>query len=172
MTIELESFRNYVFPQEEIHVFERVKFGIADSLIYSAQYTPAEYPLVAFCISVVLKDCKDTVKAELGTLFGDKHLDGRVAATWFTGELCLIDGKMTVADSGHDYVYEWGVTMQIASGRVADKENIDDYKDNAYQKFQLVNAVIFSGPDKSSHEHQVRVKIRFPCQTRMPIETV
>jgi ankyrin repeat protein len=70
-----------------------------------------------------------SVRADLGALFGDRYIDGRVNATWFTGELRLRGGKIIIYTGGYDDIYELDIVIQIESGKVVSKAVIDNTKD-------------------------------------------
>lgn len=65
--------------------------------------------------------------ADLESLFGDWHIDDRVEAVWFTGELHLNDGNKLDHD-GYRVIYERDMVIKIESGKIVGKEIIDNRK--------------------------------------------
>jgi hypothetical protein len=66
-------------------------------------------------------------KATLPRLFGKKVRNGRVKATWFSGELRIPDGKqLQYVHMGYGSVYERDIILTIEKGRITNKAAIDN----------------------------------------------
>ncbi len=67
-------------------------------------------------------------KADLKELFGDK-VRGKVAATWFTGELRIPEGKqLAYVHMGYGSVYERDVIIKVEAGKITGQKAIDNTK--------------------------------------------
>jgi hypothetical protein len=76
------------------------------------------------CKDLRPENCK---RADLKELFGEKYVDGKVKADWFTGELRLPDGKqLQYVHMGYGSVYERDIVLSVAAGKVTGKEVIDN----------------------------------------------
>lgn len=65
----------------------------------------------------------------LRDLFGAKVIDGRVAATWFSDELCLPDGKeLEYVHMGYGSIYERDIIFDVDAGKITKREVIDNTK--------------------------------------------
>jgi len=68
-------------------------------------------------------------KADLKVLFGDKCINGKVEASWYSGELRIPDGKqLQYVHMGYGSVYERDIILTVASGKVVKRETIDNTK--------------------------------------------
>ncbi|MDD5772017.1 MAG: hypothetical protein PHX78_00960 [bacterium] len=66
-------------------------------------------------------------KVDLKELFGEKCVDGKVKAIWFTGELRIPDGKMIKdVNSGYNSIYEKDIILTVETGKVINKKIIDN----------------------------------------------
>ena len=77
----------------------------------------------------IRKDKGKAVEADLKTLFGKQCIDGRVAATWFTGELRLPYGNKVLALGGGEVsfiMYEWDIVIQVEAGKVTGITTVDN----------------------------------------------
>jgi hypothetical protein len=72
----------------------------------------------------VKNQCK---KADLKELFGEKCVNGKVEANWFSGELNIPDGKrLEYVHMGYGSVYEREIILTVESGKVAKKRVVDN----------------------------------------------
>lgn len=68
-------------------------------------------------------------RVTLGDLFGAKVVDGRVAATWFSDELRVPDGKqLEYVHMGYGSIYERDIIFGVYAGRIIRREVIDNTK--------------------------------------------
>jgi hypothetical protein len=66
-------------------------------------------------------------KATLQRLFGKRVRNGRVKATWFSGELRIPDGKqLQYVHMGYGSVYERDIILTVDKGRITNKAVIDN----------------------------------------------
>jgi hypothetical protein len=72
-------------------------------------------------------DAKSCRKVKLRRLFGSRYRDGKVKANWFSGDLCLPDGKLLkYVHMGYGSVYERELTLSVESGRVMKESVVDN----------------------------------------------
>lgn len=68
-------------------------------------------------------------RVELPKLFGNKYLDGRVKADWYTGVLRVPDGKqLQYVHMGYGSVYEREIILQVEAGKIVGESIIDNTK--------------------------------------------
>ncbi|MCB2379476.1 hypothetical protein LGH70_17900 [Hymenobacter sp. BT635] len=71
----------------------------------------------------------DKVSADLKNLFGEKCINGRVKADWFTGKIVSPQGKLLYyVHMGYGSLYEKEVELQFESGLLIDTKNYDNSK--------------------------------------------
>jgi len=68
-------------------------------------------------------------RVTLSDLFGAKVIDGRVAATWFSDELRVPDGKqLEYVHMGYGSIYERDIIFGVDAGKIIKREVIDNTK--------------------------------------------
>ncbi len=68
-------------------------------------------------------------RVTLHDLFGAKVTDGRVAATWFSDELRVPDGKeLEYVHMGYGSIYERDIIFDVDAGKITKREVIDNTK--------------------------------------------
>ena len=68
-------------------------------------------------------------RVTLKGLFGEQCRDGRVEATWFTGELRIPDGELLqYVHMGYESVYQRDLLIRIERGRVTGRTLVDNTK--------------------------------------------
>jgi hypothetical protein len=66
-------------------------------------------------------------KVNLRRLFGKRYRNGRILASWFSGDLRMPDGKMLqYVHMGYGSVYEKEITLQVKSGKVVAESTVDN----------------------------------------------
>jgi len=69
------------------------------------------------------------MKADLKKLFGDGFKNGRVKATWLTGELVIPMGKLIhYVHFGYSSFYEHEIVLTFQNGRLKDQQNYNNSK--------------------------------------------
>ena len=76
------------------------------------------------CKDLRPENCK---RADLGELFGEKYVDGKVKADWFTGDLRIPDGeRLRYVHMGYGSIYERDIILSVAAGRITGRQVIDN----------------------------------------------
>ena len=71
-----------------------------------------------------ITDCR---KVDIKELFGEKCVEGKVWAVWFTGELRIPEGKIIkYVNLGYDSIYEKDIILTVEAGKVINKKIIDN----------------------------------------------
>jgi hypothetical protein len=74
----------------------------------------------------VKNKCK---KADLKEMFGERCINGKVEASWYSGELRIPDGKqLQYVHMGYGSVYERDIVFTVESGKVMKREIVDNTK--------------------------------------------
>lgn len=157
-THPLESFYKSRNDRPEFHI-EPDAISTGNYRGYVGTWEIKDGELLLIGINGWILEGEEWVMADLGTLFGDKYKEYRVAATWFTGEIRLTYGKRVVNNRGFGDIYEWETVLKIESGKVVDKETIDNKKDalliNAAREGNLadVRAALAEGADINAKDN-------------------
>ena len=68
-------------------------------------------------------------RVTLRDLFGLKVIDGKVAATWFSDQLRIPDGRrLEYIHMGYGSIYERDIIFEVKAGRIIKREVIDNAK--------------------------------------------
>lgn len=68
-------------------------------------------------------------RVTLQDLFGKKVIDGKVSASWFTGNLRVPEGKqLKYVHSGYASIYERDIIFDVQCGKIIKQETIDNTK--------------------------------------------
>jgi hypothetical protein len=77
-------------------------------------------------------------RADLKELFGERCREGRVEASWFSGELKIPDGKiLQYAHMGYGSVYERDIVFTVEQGRVTGRMVVDNTKGPVPSRLEL-----------------------------------
>ncbi|RED91915.1 hypothetical protein [Marinoscillum furvescens] len=83
---------------------------------------------------IELRSCcykKDKIKGDLSLIFGDKYVNGKVHADWFSGELVIPKGKMLYYEHmGYLSVYKKELGIKIDKGKITEISRYDNSKTN------------------------------------------
>lgn len=75
---------------------------------------------------------------KLADLFGAKVVQGKVLASWFSGELRVPDGKeLQYVHMGYGSVYERDMIFEVKAGAITKKETIDNTKNQLPSEQEL-----------------------------------
>ncbi|MCC9166092.1 energy transducer TonB family protein [Pontibacter harenae] len=70
---------------------------------------------------------EDKVKADLQKVFGPEYVNGKVKATWVTGELLIPKGKLIhYVHSGYGSFYEKELVLTFKNGQLTDQQEYDN----------------------------------------------
>lgn len=72
---------------------------------------------------------KDSIKADLQSLFGDRFVNGKVKANWFTGRIISPQGKLLYyVHMGYESLYEKELEMEFSNGILIGTKIYDNSK--------------------------------------------
>jgi len=72
---------------------------------------------------------KDSIKADLKALFGEKYQNGKVKADWFTGTIIVPKGKLVYyVHMGYESIYEKELALKIKKGVLIGTKLYDNSK--------------------------------------------
>jgi len=72
---------------------------------------------------------EDSIKADLKKLFGNKFINGRVKADWFTGDIIAPQGKLLYyIHMDYESLYEKEIEFQVKNGKLTGKKTYDNSK--------------------------------------------
>lgn len=81
---------------------------------------------------IELRSCcyeEDKIKGDLSEIFGDKYVNGKVHADWFSGELVIPKGKMLYYEHmGYASVYKKELNIKIDDGMITEIKKYDNSK--------------------------------------------
>ena len=88
--------------------------------------------------------CSD-IKADLASLFGEKYVDGKVKADWFTGSFGSSQGDF-IATMGFDVVYEREADFYFENGELKNTQLYDNSKtkESKYSDCETFEKYIYS----------------------------
>lgn len=94
-------------------------------------------------------------KVALRDLFGAKVIDGRVAATWFSGDLRVPDGKLLkYIHSGYASIYERDIIFNVDAGKIVKQETIANMKRELPSDQEIYQQELAGLKKKASEEKQ------------------
>jgi hypothetical protein len=74
----------------------------------------------------IQRKCK---RADLMELFGEKCINGKVTASWYTGDLRIPDGRLLESvNMGYGSIYEREIVITVEAGNIVKRELIDNTK--------------------------------------------
>jgi len=72
---------------------------------------------------------EDSIKANLNMLFGDKCVDGKVKAVWFTGKIIAPKGELLYyIHMGYESLYEKELELDFSNGKLIGTKTYDNSK--------------------------------------------
>ncbi len=96
-------------------------------------------------------------KVTLRDLFGAKVIESSVAATWFSDELRVPDGKqLKYVHSGYASIYERDIIFDVDAGNIVKQESIDNTKRELPSDQEIYQQELTRLRKKASEENQVK----------------
>jgi len=72
---------------------------------------------------------EDSIKANLNMLFGDRFVDGKVKAVWFTGKIIAPQGELLYyIHMGYESLYEKELELDFSNGKLIGTKTYDNSK--------------------------------------------
>ena len=131
----LTVFSNPLELRQDIDALRPILFGDKETDINSAcrRGYIAEWTIVDNELYLTnIYSCnyyQDSIKADLGVLFGQNYNNGKVKALWVTGTLLIPKGKLIYyVHSGYDSFYETELILTFEKGELVDQKEYDNSK--------------------------------------------